>query len=189
MIRFVLKRTVALDNTRPISSAAAYPYHLSGPFNSFRFNNLCCLFVKFNFCYFSYNLLSKETRFYKKLSGLENSLDQSANAKMAESPFEKMVENSLLEQIKRLRQEASFNYTKMANEKDDLLSWIHEVKTPLTTMQLMLDRIDDEGLKSQLKQEWLRIHLLLDQQLHQKRIHFIEHDLYIEKIQLKDILL
>lgn len=129
----------------------------------------------------------KETRFYKRLSGLENSLDQSETLD-AESPFEKMVENSLLEQIKRLRQEVSFNYTKLANEKDDLLSWIHEVKTPLTTMQLMLDRIDDEGLKSQLKQEWLRIHLLLDQQLHQKRIHFIEHDLYIEKIQLKDIL-
>lgn len=29
-------------------------------------------------------------------------------------------------------------------EKDDLLAWIHEVKTPLTAMKLMIDRMEDE---------------------------------------------
>ena len=40
-------------------------------------------------------------------------------------------------------------------------------------------------LKSQLTYEWLRIHLLLDQQLHQKRIPFMKNDLYIEIVNLE----
>ncbi|MNZ92276.1 Sensor histidine kinase GraS [compost metagenome] len=36
--------------------------------------------------------------------------------------------------------------------------------------------------------EWLRIHLLLDQQLHQKRIVFIENDLYVEPVLLQPLI-
>ena len=77
----------------------------------------------------------------------------------------------------------------LEQEKDELLSWIHEVKTPLTAMHLMIDRMDDEKLKSHLTYEWLRIHLLLDQQLHQKRIPFIENDLYIENIRFENLII
>ncbi|MNP30098.1 Sensor histidine kinase GraS [compost metagenome] len=76
----------------------------------------------------------------------------------------------------------------LEEEKDDLLSWVHEVKTPLTAMHLMIERLDDETIKTQLTYEWLRIHLLLDQQLHQKRIVFIENDLYVEQVQLKPLI-
>ncbi|PMY01249.1 histidine kinase, partial [Pseudomonas sp. MPR-R5A] len=36
--------------------------------------------------------------------------------------------------------------------------------------------------------EWLRIHLLLDQQLHQNRIPSIENDLYIEQVNLEKLI-
>lgn len=52
----------------------------------------------------------------------------------------------------------------------------------------MIDRLDDELLKSHLTYEWLRIHLLLDQQLHQRRMPFIENDLYIENTDLETII-
>lgn len=68
------------------------------------------------------------------------------------------------------------------------MAWIHEVKTPLTAMHLIIDRMEEKALKSQLSYEWLRIHLLLDQQLHQKRISFIENDLSVEFIQLQPLI-
>ena len=55
-------------------------------------------------------------------------------------------------------------------------------------MQLMIERMEDETLKAQLQYEWLRIHLLLDQQLHQKRIPFIQNDLLIEASALEPII-
>ncbi|MFB7138375.1 sensor histidine kinase [Gottfriedia sp. NPDC056225] len=129
----------------------------------------------------------KETRFYKSLIDREDDLDLTGVVD-SNSPFEEIVENSLTNQTILLKKVAVQNQTHLEEEKDDLLSWIHEVKTPLTAMNLMIDRMKDERLKSNLTFEWLRIHLLLDQQLHQKRIPFIENDLYIEKIQLEDVL-
>ena len=128
----------------------------------------------------------KETGFYRSLEEREGSLDLTEVAE-PNSPFETIVEHSIREQTFRLKSELSSNRIALEQEKDDLLSWIHEVKTPLTAMQLMIGRIENAPLKAQLNHEWLRIHLLLDQQLHQKRLSVIENDLYIEQIDLESI--
>ncbi|MNW37415.1 Sensor histidine kinase GraS [compost metagenome] len=129
----------------------------------------------------------KETKFYKSLAEWEPHLDLSSLA-TADSPYEEIISENLLHQTKRLKGEAEYNRIMLEEEKDDLLSWVHEVKTPLTAMHLMIERLDDETIKTQLTYEWLRIHLLLDQQLHQKRIVFIENDLYVEQVQLKPLI-
>jgi OmpR family two-component system bacitracin resistance sensor histidine kinase BceS len=129
----------------------------------------------------------KETKFYKSLEDWENNLDITGLTN-AESPFEKIIENSVNSQTEFLKQEAEKNLQLLEQEKDELLSWIHEVKTPLTAMALMIDRLDDDKLKANLTYEWLRIHLLLDQQLHQRRIPFMENDLYIEMTDLKSLI-
>ena len=129
----------------------------------------------------------KETLFYRSLD--QNDLDLDITQLVeAGSPFEKIIENSLKQQTINLKQEWAKNRWSLEEEKDELLSWIHEVKTPLTAIQLIIERVEDEKLKSQLAYEWFRIYLLLDQQLHQKRIPFMENDLYIEMVNLKEIL-
>jgi OmpR family two-component system bacitracin resistance sensor histidine kinase BceS len=129
----------------------------------------------------------KETKFYKSLEEWENNLDLTGIVD-AESPFEKMIKERISSQTALLKREASQNLLRLEQEKDDLLSWIHEVKTPLTAMALMIDRLNDETMKAHLTYEWLRIHLLLDQQLHQKRIPFMENDLYIENTELEPLI-
>lgn len=129
----------------------------------------------------------KETPFYAEIEDRDNDLDVTTFPE-ADSPFESLIETNVREQIERLKQELSRNQSLLAQEKDDLLSWIHEVKTPMTAMRLIIDRTDDYKLKSQLTFEWIRIHLLLDQQLHQKRIPFIENDLYIEEVEIEPLL-
>ncbi|MBN9654451.1 sensor histidine kinase [Halobacillus sp. GSS1] len=129
----------------------------------------------------------KETRFYTELEERDNDLDLTTFPE-ADSPFEAVIETNVRDQMEQLKQESSRNQSLLEQEKDELLSWIHEVKTPMTAMRLIIDRIDDFKLKSQLTFEWMRIHLLLDQQLHQKRIPFIENDLYIEEVELEPLL-
>jgi len=129
----------------------------------------------------------KETKFYKALQEREKDFDLTRLIK-PDSPFEQMIESSFIEQIDYLKTIASKNQVMLEQEKDDLLSWIHEVKTPLTAMHLMVEKIEDNTLKSQITYEWLRIHLLLDQQLHQKRLLFIENDLLIERTDLEALL-
>lgn len=139
------------------------------------------------FIFFLIIRYNKETKFYRSLKEWENNLDLSA-INQSDSPFEKIVEQSITDQTEHLRQIAMQNRILLEQEQDELLSWIHEVKTPLTAMHLMIERLDDKLLKAHLTYEWLRIHLLLDQQLHQKRLLFIENDLYIETIDLKSLI-
>ncbi len=130
---------------------------------------------------------NKEMAFYRSLEYWESSLDLSGITD-AQSPFEKIVAASITDQTNKLKRMATENRMALEQERDDLLSWIHEVKTPLTAMHLMIERIEDEKIKAQLTYEWLRIHLLLDQQLHQKRISFIENDLHVEKVALEPLI-
>lgn len=130
----------------------------------------------------------KETKFYRSLDQWDFNLDLNQITE-AESPFEEIVQNSLKNQTLKLKEVWENNRWSLEEEKDELLSWIHEVKTPLTALHLIIERLDDAKLKAQLTYEWLRIYLLLDQQLHQKRIPFIENDLSIETVNLKEILI
>ncbi|MEG0259335.1 MAG: sensor histidine kinase [Lysinibacillus sp.] len=139
------------------------------------------------FVFFLIVRYNKETKFYKSLEEHNNDFDLKTLA-IPHSPFEHIVEHSMVTQTTNLKQQAIHNRLMLEQEKDDLLAWIHEVKTPLTTMHLMLERMNDEELKALMTYEWLRIHLLLDQQLHQRRIPFMENDLFVEEVDIEDIL-
>lgn len=136
------------------------------------------------FLFFRYQ---RETRFYKGLEEWSRNFTISGVPE-PDSPFENILYTILTEQGQSLKEAASESRRRLDQEKDDLLAWIHEVKTPLTAMHLIMERMENDALKAPLKYEWLRIHLLLDQQLHQKRIDIMENDLYIERIDVEDLL-
>jgi two-component system, OmpR family, bacitracin resistance sensor histidine kinase BceS len=139
------------------------------------------------FTVFAFFRYSRESKFYQELSELDENYDLSRFPEPA-SPFEIVVNEKITRQAEGLRKTAELNEFHLELEKDEILSWIHEVKTPLTALHLMIDRISDQSLKREMTYEWLRIHLLLDQQLHQKRIPFMENDLYIESTDLEGLI-
>ncbi len=128
----------------------------------------------------------KETSFYRTLEDSDHSVYQLD--KEVKRPFEKIVYEHFRTQENEYALEKRENQYYLEQEKDELMAWIHEVKTPLTTIKLMVDRVDNRMLKQQLMVEWLRIDLLLDQQLHQKRIPFIENDYSIQKLNLESLI-
>ncbi|RYG71507.1 HAMP domain-containing histidine kinase [Lentibacillus lipolyticus] len=129
----------------------------------------------------------KETRFYRALRDHSQSFDLTTIPETG-SPFEEMTSEMIQKQNEVYKTQLEELHTSVEQEKDDILSWIHEVKTPLTTLQLIIERVDDQALKGQLMYEWLRVHLLLDQKLHQKRIPFMQNDLFIEKTDLEALM-
>lgn len=145
-----------------------------------------CFISMLLFLLFAIFQYQKETTFYKGLSTREDDLDHTTLPK-AKTPYEKIIVESFSKQTTTLKKERNQNLQQLELEKDELLSWIHEVKTPLTALRLLIDSIDNHEMKAALTFEWLRIHHLLDQQLHQKRFSFIQNDLYIENINLENI--
>ncbi len=158
------------------------------PSLSFR-SMLYIVFVFFiNFVIFLIIRYNREVSFYKNIEDWDTSVGVD-NLQEGKSPIEKMVESTIKQQHHFYIKEISRNAISVEQEKDELLSWIHEVKTPLTTMKLMIERVEDHKLKEQLMSEWLRVHLLLDQQLHLRRLPFMENDLYIEKVDLEKLII
>lgn len=125
----------------------------------------------------------KETIFYKEL---EESTTFDFLPK-GESSFERKI-TSMMEELILVRNE-ELNQLKVEHleENDRTLSWIHEVKTPLTGMKLIIDTIQEHSLQEKLEVEWLRIHLLLDQQLHHTRLPSLEKDYLVESVHLQKL--
>lgn len=151
----------------------------SVPFKSLAYMVFLDLLLFVLFLLFRYR---RETDYFRQLG--QDQVDRTA----ARSPFEQLADEALHESEEQYKRELTAVHTEMEQEKDEIVNWIHEVKTPLTAMQLMIERTEDETLKSRLTYEWLRIHLLLDQQLHQKRLPFLQNDLYIEQVDLHQLL-
>ncbi|MFQ3545055.1 sensor histidine kinase [Halobacillus rhizosphaerae] len=154
------------------------------PFTSVIYYTFLSLLITVLFFFIRY---PRETSFYNQMEQRHFDLDLSSLPE-GQRPFEKIIEENMTHELVRLKEEASSLHQASEQEKDDLLAWIHEVKTPLTAMHLIIQRLEDAKAKQQLTYEWLRVHLLLDQQLHQKRIPFIENDLYIEKVELEPLI-
>ncbi|WP_274308578.1 sensor histidine kinase [Solibacillus daqui] len=76
----------------------------------------------------------------------------------------------------------------LLERQDELLAWVHEMKSPMTAIQLLVERMEDLEVKERFETEWLRLYLLLDQQLHATRLLTIEQDNRIERVALKDVL-
>lgn len=76
----------------------------------------------------------------------------------------------------------------LLERQDELLAWVHEMKAPMTAMQLLNEQIGDVDVKERLEAEWLRLYLLLDQQLHATRLMTIEQDNRMEPVRLKEVL-
>lgn len=130
----------------------------------------------------------RETRQLKKLLDAitEESFDIVEN--MSLSTFQK-------EYIKRMKlilenkdYQLNFSNIKLKEDREDLLAWVHEMKTPLTAMRLMTEQIGNQQLQNKIEKEWLRLHLLLDQQLHNTRLDNIEKDNRLEKVSLKTVI-
>lgn len=65
-------------------------------------------------------------------------------------------------------------------ENDFTASWIHEVKAPLTAMKLTIDTHRSDPVIRTIEAEWLRLHLLIDRQLHMTRLPSLGSDYVLE---------
>lgn len=95
--------------------------------------------------------------------------------------FAQYAEKAELEAIRVLRQKEA----RLEEDSDFQIAWVHEVKTPLTAMRLLLDQLPMNKTRQQLEVEWLRIHLLVDQSLHTLRLSHIAQDAHFSNVSLK----
>ncbi|MDT0121989.1 sensor histidine kinase [Paenibacillus sp. RRE4] len=133
----------------------------------------------------------KETAYYKELLALSNRIEEDWFEEIPKpnSSFPDAMVYTLLEQIHQHDQnKRREDQSAQSMEHTDLASWVHEMKTPLTTMKITMDAHRSNELAERLHASWLRMHLLVDQQLYISRLANLDSDLRPEQVEVKQML-
>ena len=131
----------------------------------------------------------KETAYARKLARLEGEPTADWHEILPEARFkrdEQMNETlqaataSMAEQLNELRQQNLI-------QGDYTAAWVHEAKAPLTAIRLVIDSNRSAPGMQRIEAEWLRLFLLVDQQLYISRLSSLEADYAVGSVVLKDI--
>jgi len=145
-----------------------------------------CLLVSF-IVFFIWRYVVEVGQLKDFLGNVDSHLDDAHSRNLALSPFQAAYFTKIEDVFYDKDTELNQAKVQLQEYTDELLAWVHEVKAPLTSINLMLERIEDFALRRKLEAEWLRLHLLVDQQLHQTRFSSIEKDNYMAEIELRTV--
>jgi two-component system, OmpR family, bacitracin resistance sensor histidine kinase BceS len=125
----------------------------------------------------------KEMKFAKELSELMDETSLDWHEALPEPVFKRDEITIETLRLTAVSSSKKINELRHANliESNYTAAWVHEVKAPLTAMKLTMDGHRDEPLIRKIQAEWLRVHLLIDQQLYMSRMSTLEADYVLEK--------
>jgi len=125
----------------------------------------------------------KEMKFVKELTVLAEVASLDWHEALPETNYKR--DEILIEIVRQAAISSSNKISELryanAIESDYTAAWVHEVKAPLTAMKLTMDGHRNEPVIRKIEAEWLRVHLLIDQQLYISRMPTLEADYVLEK--------
>lgn len=148
------------------------------------------LFLIVCLCFFLWRY-KKETAYYKSLIALQDEIGEDWFDCLP-SPQNRFPDRMMNRFLQLIHEQQLTNRQKQQSsqqlEQNDLASWVHEMKTPLTAMKITMDAHRSNELAQRLNASWLKMHLLLDQQLYTSRLATLDSDLLPEKVELNHLL-
>ncbi|WP_277679306.1 sensor histidine kinase [Gracilibacillus dipsosauri] len=147
------------------------------------FLTICVVFFSWRY--------KKETSYYKSLLTLFNDLrdDWFESIPSPYSRFPDRILYTLLQTIYEYEQnKRREDHSSQQMDHNDLTSWVHEMKTPLTAMKIIIDAHHSNELAQRLNAPWLRMHLLIDRQLYISRLANLDSDLLPEKQKVENLI-
>ncbi|HLR20221.1 MAG TPA: sensor histidine kinase [Staphylococcus sp.] len=130
----------------------------------------------------------KEVKFFKHL---ENHIEpeELKHKGLADTPFQQEMVNYLYDQITNQKALVTNQKKQIQSTEVSLTDFVHDIKTPVTAMKLLIEKEQDTERKHALLYEWTRINNMLDRQLFLTRLEFQNNDMYFEHVSLKRLII
>lgn len=125
-------------------------------------------------------------RYRKEFMKLEN-IEEVDILPYPAKPLQKVLHSHLEIMHRNHNAHVEAESRKTRENLDEMTRWIHDMKMPMTTMKLMIDDLDD-GEKLKIQEEWQRMDSMLNEMLYSKRLTNISNDLYIETVDLEQVI-
>ncbi|WP_338552305.1 sensor histidine kinase [Paenibacillus sp. KS-LC4] len=139
-----------------------------------------CVFIGF----LAYRYVTHR-RFYALLSSKQSGLEESIQ-QLESAPLPAALAELLQLQYRHYQKRMIEGERKQQNHLTFMNQWVHQMKTPLSVLELMLSEELDERNNS-MREETDRIRKGLDMVLYVARLETFEQDFQVEKIQLREL--
>jgi OmpR family two-component system bacitracin resistance sensor histidine kinase BceS len=131
----------------------------------------------------------KETAYARKLAHLEGEAAADWHEILPEARFKREEQMNETLQAATASMATQLNELRQQNliQGDYTAAWVHEAKAPLTAIRLVIDSNRSAPGMQRIEAEWLRLFLLVDQQLYISRLSSLEADYTVDNVVLKDL--
>lgn len=135
------------------------------------------------FCIWDY---TRQRQFYKDIKTL-NTHDDIDAFHAPKTPLQREGIRRLMDLQQNHQNMLDKESRKTRENLDELTRFIHDMKMPLTTMNLMIQDVKSDD-KHKLSAEMNRLDGMLNEALYMKRLPNIKNDLYFEKVELEGMI-
>ncbi|WP_440604481.1 sensor histidine kinase [Bacillus sp. GB_SG_008] len=135
-------------------------------------------------CFLAYRYV-RNRRLYKRLSEPPEKMED-AFIERATAPMPHSVNELVRTQYRLFQKELQTYEVKQQEHQMFINQWVHQMKTPVSVMQLMALEMEDEHLIPKFKKELERLNQGLDMALYMARLTNFHEDFHVETISLKD---
>ncbi|MEH7460522.1 sensor histidine kinase [Bacillus thuringiensis] len=135
-------------------------------------------------CFLTYRYV-RNRRLYKRLSELPDKIED-AFIERATAPMPHGVNELVRTQYRLFQKDLQAYEVKQQEHQMFINQWVHQMKTPVSVMQLMVFEMEDEHLIPKFKQELEKLNQGLDMALYMARLNNFHKDFHVETISLKD---
>lgn len=163
-------------------------YHKLGGFETsenvyyFIFLSTFLLGIFLLYRYFSQKML------YEKLTNLPAKLEDTLSS-AGSAPVSEAVNRLLRVQYNLYREEIQLYKRKQEEHLTFIHQWVHQMKTPISVIHLILQENEGEPYTENIRQEIERINRGLNMALHMARLDSFKHDFSVETVSLYSVVL
>lgn len=140
--------------------------------------NLSLTFIFLIITYF------KEVKLYKHFDK-DKEIEEIKHKDLAETPFQRQTVDYLYRQILAYKDKFVDQQLQLNMHEQTITEIVHDIKTPVTAMKLLIDQEENHERKQALLYEWSRINSMLDTQLYITRLESQRKDMYFDYVPLK----
>lgn len=126
----------------------------------------------------------KEVKLYKHFDK-DKEIEEIKHKDLAETPFQRETVDYLYRQILAYKDKFVDQQLQLNMHEQTITEFVHDIKTPVTAMKLLIDQEENHERKQALLYEWSRINSMLDTQLYITRLESQRKDMYFDYVSLK----
>lgn len=126
----------------------------------------------------------KESRLTKHFEK-NKEIEEIKHKDLAETPFQQQLVDYLYRNITTQKDKVLEQQVQINNHEQSITEFVHDIKTPVTALKLIIDQEQDAQRKQALLYEWSRINEMLDKQLYLTRLETQNKDMYFDYVSLK----